>query len=96
LRKNDNQNLKKVCEILKYFLKICESSVKFRVHPSQGNTRYVKKKKCRNIGMPEKKLVRIVSFTGSPLRKSGIGVPAPTSVRYRWSRTIPVVPSYAE
>jgi hypothetical protein len=36
----------------------------------------------------------IVSFTGSPLRQSGIGIPASPSVRYRWSRIIPVVPSY--
>jgi hypothetical protein len=44
--------------------------------------------------MPEKKL-GIVSFTVSPLCQSGIGIPTP-SVRYRWSRISPVVPSYAQ
>jgi hypothetical protein len=37
----------------------------------------------------------IVSFTVSPPRHSGIGSPASTLVRYRWSRISPVVPSYA-
>jgi hypothetical protein len=37
----------------------------------------------------------IVSFTVNLPSQSGIGIPASTSVRYRWSRISPVVPSYA-
>jgi hypothetical protein len=50
-----------------------------------------------NTGMPEyrKKLKSgIVSFAAKPPRQSGIGIPALASVRYRWSRIIPAVPSY--
>jgi hypothetical protein len=36
----------------------------------------------------------IVSFSVSSPLQSGIGIPTSTSVRYRWTRTIPVVPSY--
>jgi hypothetical protein len=44
--------------------------------------------------MPIKSYSGIVNFTVSPLRQSGIGIPASASVRYRWSRIIPVVPTY--
>jgi hypothetical protein len=53
--------------------------------------------KIRNAGIPEcrrKGYSGIVSFTVSPHHQSGIGIPASMSVRYRWSRIIPVVPSY--
>jgi hypothetical protein len=45
--------------------------------------------------MPEKSYSGIVSFTVSLPWQSGIGIPASTSVRYRWSRIGPVVPTYA-
>jgi hypothetical protein len=50
-----------------------------------------KKYKCRRKGQSG-----IVIFTVSPHHQSGIGIPALTSVRYRWPRIIPVVPSYAK
>jgi hypothetical protein len=36
------------------------------------------------------------TFTVSLPCQFGIGIPALTSVRYRWSRIIPVVPSYVD
>jgi hypothetical protein len=53
--------------------------------------------KKKNAGIPEYRRIcysGIVIFTVSPQSQSGIGIPAPTSVRFRWSRIIPVVPSY--
>jgi hypothetical protein len=55
--------------------------------------------KNKNAGIPEcrrKGQSGIVIFTVSPHHQSGIGIPALTSVRYRWSRIIPVVRSYAK
>jgi hypothetical protein len=43
----------------------------------------------------KKKFKKIIGFTVSPLRQSGIGIPASASVRYRWSQINPAVPSYA-
>jgi hypothetical protein len=55
--------------------------------------------KSRNAGIPEcrrKGQSGIVSFSVILHHQSGIGIPASMSVRYRWSRTIPVVPSYGK
>jgi hypothetical protein len=47
-----------------------------------------------NAGTPEKSSSGIGSFTGSQLLQSGTCIPA-GSVRYRWSRISPALPSYA-
>ncbi len=38
--------------------------------------------KCRNVGMPEKRLVRIGIFAVSQLCQSGIGIPASGSAKF--------------
>jgi hypothetical protein len=48
---------------------------------------------CRNT--EEKVSPASLVLPLGPPDQSGIGIPVSTSVRYRWSRIIPVVPSYA-
>jgi hypothetical protein len=50
-----------------------------------------------NAGMPEcrRKVSPIGIFTGSKILRSGIGIPASGSVRYRWSRISPALPCQA-
>jgi hypothetical protein len=50
---------------------------------------YDAEKSYINAGMPETAI-----SSGSQLLQSGIGIPASGSVRYRWSRVSPALPSY--
>ncbi len=48
-----------------------------------------------DAGMPEKRLIWHRHNCGSQLCKSGIGIPASGSVRYRSSQISPALPSFA-
>jgi hypothetical protein len=48
-----------------------------------------------NAGMPEKSYSGIGISSNSQLSQSGISLPHQGSVRYRWSRISPALPSYS-